>query len=64
MKKRFITGIAVCISLAVIIAGMIWGIRIYQREQDPNWQLAKKLYNVESALQEIDETGNCNPSRK
>lgn len=49
-------GITVCISLVVIIAGMIWGISIYQQEQDPNWQLAKKLYNVESALQEIDES--------
>lgn len=56
MKKKIIVGIAVCLSLAVIIAGMMWGIRIYQREQDPNWQLAKKLYNVESALQEIDES--------
>ena len=56
MKKKIIMGIIVCISLVVIIAGMIWGIRMYQREQDPNWQIAKKLYNVESALQEIDES--------
>ena len=56
MKKRIITGIVVCIFFTVIISGMIWGIRIYQREQDPNWQLAKKLYNVESALQEIDKS--------
>jgi len=39
----------------VIFSGAAWGIKIYQREQDPNWQLAKKLYNVESALQEVDE---------
>ena len=56
MKKKIIVGIAVCISLVVIITGMIWGIHIYQREQDPNWQLAQKLYNVESAWQEIDES--------
>ena len=56
MKKKIIMGIIVCISLTVIIAGMTWGIRMYQREQDPNWQIAKKLYNVESALQEIDES--------
>lgn len=55
MKKKMILGIGVCISLMVIIAGILWGIKIYQREQDPDWQLAKKLYNVESALQEIDE---------
>ena len=56
MKKKIIVGIIVCISLVVIIVGIVWGIHIYQREQDPNWQIAKKLYNVESALQEIDES--------
>ena len=56
MKKKIIVGITICIFLAVIITGMVWGIRIYRREQDPNWQIAKKLYNVESVLQEIDES--------
>ena len=56
MKNKIIMGIIVCISLAVIITGMVCGIRIYHQEQDPNWQIAKKLYNVESALQEIDES--------
>ena len=56
MKKKNIVGITICIFLAVIITGMVWGIRIYRREQDPNWQIAKKLYNVESALQEVDES--------
>ena len=56
MRKKIIVGITICIFLAVIITGMVWGIRIYRREQDPNWQIAKKLYNVESALQEIDES--------
>ena len=56
MKKKIIVGIIVCISLVVIIAGIVWGIHIYQREQGPNWQIAKKLYNVESALQEVDES--------
>jgi len=55
MKKKVVARIVICISLLVIIAGMIWGIRIYRREQDPNWQLAKKLYDMESALQGIDE---------
>ena len=55
MKKKIIVGIAVCAALVIIIAGAVYGVKIYQREQDPNWQIAKKLYNVESALQEIDE---------
>ena len=56
MKKKIIVGIAVCIALVVVTASAMYGVRIYQREQDPNWQIAKKLYNVESALQEIDES--------
>ena len=56
MKKKIIVGIAVCAALVIVIAGIVYGIKIYQREQDPNWQIAKKLYNVESALQEIDES--------
>lgn len=53
--KKILVGIAVGIFAAVIISGMVWGVRIHQREQDPNWQIAKKLYHLESALQEIDE---------
>ena len=56
MKKKIIVGIAVCAALVIVIACIVYGIKIYQREQDPNWQIAKKLYNVESALQEIDES--------
>ena len=56
MKKKIIIGVVVCLALVVIVTGVVWGIKIYQREQDPNWQLAEKLYNVESALQEIDES--------
>ena len=56
MKKKIIVGIAVCAALVIVIAGIVYGIKIHQREQDPNWQIAKKLYNVESALQEIDES--------
>ena len=56
MKKKIIVGIAVCAALVIVIVRIVYGIKIYQREQDPNWQIAKKLYNVESALQEIDES--------
>ena len=56
MKKKIIMGITVCVALAVIVTGVLWGIKTYQREQYPNRQLAEKLYDVESALQEIDES--------
>ena len=38
MKKKIIVGIAVCAALVIVIAGIVYGIKIYQREQDPNWQ--------------------------
>lgn len=60
MKKKIIVGIAVCFSLITIIAGAVYGIKIYQREHDPKWQMAKKLHNVESALQEIDKSWELN----
>ena len=34
---------------------IVWGIRIYQREQYPYWQAAKEIYKVQTALQEVDE---------
>lgn len=56
MKKKIFAIIAACVALVIVIAGAVNGVKIYQREQDPNWQIAKKLYSVESALQEIDES--------
>lgn len=56
MKKKKILTIIYIITAVVLIAGaVIQGIRIYNQEKDPYWQAAKKLYNVESALKEVDE---------
>lgn len=52
--KKILWGIFGCVFAVILVTGGIWGVKIYQREQDPNWQLAKKLYNMETALQEID----------
>ena len=30
-----------------------------KRESDPNWQIAKEIYKVENALQEVDEDYEC-----
>lgn len=51
MKKKIIAGIILCL-LAV---ALVVGIRLYRREQDPYWQAAKKIYNVQTALQAVDE---------
>ena len=52
-KNKILLVIIICIS--AIIAGIVWGYRIYQRENDLYWQAAKEIYRVQVALQEVDE---------
>lgn len=54
MNKRKVV-IFICIVVFLLTGTIIQGIRIYNRENDPYWQVAKKLYDVESALKEVDE---------
>ena len=54
-KKKILLGIIICIFTIVITAGIVCGIIIHQRENDPYWQTAKEIYKVQTALQEADE---------
>lgn len=54
-KKKVITIICICIAVVLIAGAVIQEIRLYNRKDDPYWQVAKKLYNVERALKEVDE---------
>lgn len=54
-KKKAITIICICVVVVLVAGAVIQGIRTYNQEKDPYWQVAKKLYNVESALKEVDE---------
>lgn len=54
-KKKFLFVTIICISAIAITAGIVWGFRIYRRENDPYWQAAKGIYKVQTALQEVDE---------
>lgn len=54
MRKKIAVTVIACVLFVAVAAMAVWGIKVYQRENDPYWQMAKKLYNVESALQEID----------
>lgn len=54
-KKKILLGIIICISAIAITAGLVWGYRIYQRENDPYWQAAKEIHKVQTALQEVEE---------
>lgn len=55
MKKRILIKVIVCLSFVAVAVAAVWGIRIYLRKKDSNWKIAKELYRVETALQEIDE---------
>lgn len=40
---------------AIIVAGCIWSIKFWLRERDLRWQAAKKIYEVQTTLQKVDE---------
>lgn len=54
-RKKMLQKFLIILIATLILAGSIWGIKIYLREQDPKWQVAKEIYRVETALQEVDE---------
>ena len=56
-KSMWIAGIFIVV-LAVIV-GIVRYSEKQKRENDPNWQLAKEIYKVEKALQEVDEDSEC-----
>ena len=59
MKKRILWIAGICIMCLVLIVGIIRYRAVQKRESDPNWQIAKEIYKVENALQEVDEDYEC-----
>lgn len=53
MNRRNQKRILIALITSVLIAGIFWGIQLFQREKDPRWQAAKEIDNVQSALQRI-----------
>jgi len=54
-KKKHLLVTIICISSIAITVGIVWGVRLYKRESDPCWQVAKEICKVQTALQEVDE---------
>jgi len=54
-KKKILLVALVCIMAIATTAGIVWGVRVYQRENAPYRQAAKEIYKVQTALQEADE---------
>ena len=59
MKKRFLVITGICIMCLVLIVGIARYTATRKQESDPNWQIAKEIYKVENALQEMDEDYKC-----
>lgn len=54
-RKKTLWYIFVFIAGIAIVAGSVWGIKLWLRERDPRWQAAKEIYRVEKALQQVDQ---------
>jgi len=52
-RKKILWGILIFVAAVVTVMCSAWGIRIYLRMQDPQWQAAKEIYKVQTALQEV-----------
>ena len=59
MKKRLLLIAGICIMSLVLFVGIARYRAVQKRESDPNWQIAKEIYKVENALQEVDEDYEC-----
>ena len=59
MKKKTLWIAGICMMSLILIAGIVWYRTVEKRENDPNWQIAKEIYKVENALQEVDEDYEC-----
>ena len=54
-RKTTLQKFLIFLVAVIILAGSIWGIKLYSREQDPRWQATKEIYAVQTALQTVDE---------
>ena len=54
MKKN-VKRIVIALIVAVVAAGIAWGIKLYFREKDHRWQAAREIYKVQAAQQQVDE---------
>ena len=59
MKKKNLWIAGVLVVVLVLIVGIVRYIEVQKRENDPNRQIAKEIYKVESALKEVDEDCEC-----
>ena len=59
MKQRILWIAGIFMMSLALVVGIVWYRTVEKRENDPNWQIAKEIYKVENALQEVDEDYEC-----
>ena len=59
MKRKILWFAGIYIMSLVLIVGIARYSVSQKRKSDPNWQIAKEIYKVESVLKEVDEDYKC-----
>ena len=59
MKKKLLWCAGIIVLIGVIILGVLRYIEVQNRQTDPNWKLAEKIYKMENALKEVDDDYEC-----
>ena len=59
MRKKILWIAGISVVGLMMIVGIMRYIEVQERENDPNWQIAKEIYKVENALKEVDADYEC-----
>ena len=59
MKKKLLRCVGIVVLIVLIALGVFRYIEVRYRQTDPNWKLAEQIYNMETALKEVDEYYAC-----
>ena len=59
MKKKLLWCAGIILLITLTVLGVLRHVEVRNWQTDPNWKLAQKIYNLEKALQEVDEDYWC-----
>lgn len=59
MRKKILWSSGIIVLLVLVALGVCRYIDVQNRQTDPNWKIAGQIYNMENALNEVDEDYEC-----
>lgn len=59
MKKKLLWHAGIIVLIGLVVLGVLRYVEVQNHQTDPNWKLAKQIYNMENALKEVDEDYEC-----